>query len=84
MSGGHFHYVQFRIEDIATEIDEVILSNHKKNEVGYTYGFSIETIEKFREAAQTLRRAEAMANRVDWLISGDDDQEDFHRRWNEK
>ena len=60
------------------------LSNHKKNEVGYTYGFSIETIEKFREAAQTLRRAEAMANRVDWLISGDDDQEDFHRRWNEK
>ena len=84
MPGGHFHYAQFKIEDIASEIDEIIASNYKKDEFGYMFSFSAETIKKFREAAQTLRRAEEMTNRIDWLVSGDDDQENFHRRWNKK
>lgn len=84
MSGGHFDYMQFRIEDIASEIDEIIASNHKKNEFGYFFGFSTETIKKFRKAAQILRRAQSMAHRIDWLISDDDDEEDFHRRWGEE
>ena len=84
MSGGNFDYTQYKIEDIASEIDAIIASNYKKDEFGYMFNFSAETIKKFHEAAQVLRRAEEMINRIDWLVSGDDDQEDFHRRWNEK
>jgi len=40
-----------------------------------------ETIEKFREAAHTLRQAAEMAQRVDWLVSGDDGEDSFMRRW---
>ncbi|MBL0712133.1 MAG: hypothetical protein JJV98_00400 [Desulfosarcina sp.] len=40
-------------------------------------------IEKFKEAMLTLRMAEAMAQRIDWLVSGDDGEESFLRRWNE-
>lgn len=47
------------------------------------YHFSPKTIEKFREAAITLERARIMAQRIDWLVSGDDGEETFHERWNE-
>lgn len=47
------------------------------------YNFAPETVEKFKEALTTLRKAEIMAQRIDWLVSGDDGEESFHRRWNE-
>jgi len=85
MSGGHFDYAQYRLNDIASSIDELIASNDDTslNEYGDTRGagYSNETIEKFKEASETLRRAEAMAQRVDWLVSGDDGEESFHSRW---
>lgn len=85
MSGGHFDYAQYRLNDIASSIDELIARNDdaSMNEYGDTRGagYSNETIEKFKEASETLRRAEAMAQRVDWLVSGDDGEESFHSRW---
>jgi len=85
MSGGHFDYAQYRLNDIASSIDELIASNDdtSRNEYGDTRGagHSVETIERFKEASATLRRAEAMAQRVDWLVSGDDGEESFHSRW---
>ena len=71
MSGGHFEYQQYRIEDIASSIDELIESNDDKSldEWGQVRGcgFGSEIIERFKEAAHTLRRAAEMAQRVDWL-----------------
>jgi hypothetical protein len=85
MSGGHFQYQQYRIEDIAKDIDELIGSNndHSKNEWGDTRGrnYPPEVIEKFRETAHTLRQAAEMAQRVDWLVSCDDGEDSFLRRW---
>jgi len=85
MSGGHFEYQQYRIEDIAAEIEELIKSNNdeRKDEFGYTRGrnYPPEIIEKFKEAQHTLRQAAEMAQRVDWLVSGDDGEESFLRRW---
>lgn len=85
MSGGHFDYAQYRIEDIAVGIDEVIAANDDEtlNEWGGRRGngYPPEIIEKFREAAHTLRQAAEMAQRVDWLLSGDDDEDSFLRRW---
>lgn len=85
MSGGKFDYQQYRIEDIAVEIDHVIGSNDDKSldEWGGPRGknYPPEIIEKFREAAHTLRQGAEMAQRVDWLLSGDDGESSFFRRW---
>ncbi len=88
MSGGHFDYAQYRINDIAVEIDEVIESNDDQtpNEWGEKKGneYSPAIIEKFKEAAHTLRQAAEMAQRVDWLLSGDDGEDSFLSRWDKE
>ena len=87
MSGGHFDHDQCRIGQIADEVERLIETNNIEetdsygNKAGYV--FSQEIIEKFKEAVLTLRMAEVMAQRIDWLVSGDDGEEDFLRRWNE-
>jgi hypothetical protein len=57
MSGGHFQYQQYRIEDIAIEIDELVNSNDDQslNEWGERIGrnYLPEVIERFREASHT-------------------------------
>jgi hypothetical protein len=85
MSGGHFEYQQYRIEDIAFEIDEMIGANDDQSldEWGQRRGnnYPPEILEKFQETAHTLRQAAEMAQRVDWLVSSDDGEESFLRRW---
>lgn len=88
MSGGHFDYQQYRLKDIANEIESLIDSNEDSsldywgNKNGSFY--SEETISKFKEAVNYLRKAEIMAQRIDWLVSGDDSEETFHERWEEE
>lgn len=88
MSGGHFDYNQYLGHGIAEEIEHLIATNEDKtvNEWGVTegYGFPPEVIERFKEAAHTLHQAAEMAQRVDWLVSGDDGEDDFMSRWNEE
>ena len=88
MSGGHFDFKQYQIEYIAEEIDDAIEKNDDEtlNEWGGRRGngYPPEIIEKFREAAHTLRQAAEMAQRIDWLLSGDDDESSFLRRWDIK
>lgn len=88
MSGGHFDYQQYRALDIAAMIDELIASNEDTSldEFGSPRGrdYSAATIAKFKEASATLKRAAAMAQRVDWLVSGDDGEDSFHKRWDEE
>lgn len=88
MSGGHFNYDQYRINDIAEQIDELIKNNDDEtlNEWGdhRGRGYSDETIERFREAVAALRVAAVYAQRVDWLVSGDDGEESFHERLTEE
>jgi len=44
------------------------------------YGFSAETIEEFKKAIYYLQMAQIYAHRIDWLVSGDDNEESFHKR----
>jgi hypothetical protein len=80
MSGGHFDYKQYQIEDIADEIEELIEDNLFKDEYGYCRNYSAETLDRFVEAVKALRIAEVYATRVDWLVSGDDGEDTFHQR----
>jgi len=49
----------------------------------YHYKYSDEVIEKFKEAVDILKKAEIYAQRIDWLLSGDDGEESFFRRLEE-
>lgn len=84
MSGGHFNYEQYRIQRIADEIEQLILSNDRNalNEWGDPIGrgYSKETIDEFMVGLMHLRKALIYAQRIDWLVSGDDGEETFHTR----
>lgn len=72
MSGGHFDYLQYRVEESADSLETI-----------YKHSYSDETIKKFKIAVETMRKASLMMQRVDWLLSGDDGEESFHERWKE-
>ncbi|MGI5841608.1 MAG: hypothetical protein ACOX6N_05325 [Patescibacteria group bacterium] len=87
MSGGYFDHNEWHIGGIAEQIWELIESNKDDSldDWGYTRGqfYTDETIKKFKEAAKLLRRVSRMVQRIDYLVSGDDSEESFHRRWDE-
>lgn len=88
MSGGHFDYQQYRIEEIAEEVEQLIRTNDDTSldEFGQEIGlqYSAETITKFKEAYSLLKQASFMAQRIDWLVSGDDGEDSFHERWQDE
>ena len=59
MSGGHFDYYQWQIDEIANSIEE------------------------FKKGLDIIRKAYIYAQRIDWLLSGDDDEKSFHERLKE-
>ena len=84
MSGGHFQYKQWEIGNIADEVEQLIIDNDSEelNEYGDQkgYHYSKETMAEFRKAFIILRQAHIYVQRIDWLVSGDDGEDSFHRR----
>lgn len=84
MSGGHFDYKQYNLDYIADEVEQLILTNNSTelNEWGDTKGrhYSDKTIVEFKNALHFLRLAKIYAQRIDWLVSGDDGEDSFHSR----
>ena len=84
MSGGHFNYKQHHLLDMADDIGSSILNNDstEKNEWGDNIGrhYSPETIAEFEKAVKALKMAYVYAQRIDWLLSGDDGEDSFHIR----
>lgn len=115
MSGGHFEYKQWHIQDIADWIEEYINGRNldeedideyvhdtfyfwddadKKEAEKYVreyrhtlpnqYKYSKATIAEFSKGLDYLRKAYIYAQRIDWLLSGDDGEESFHKRLKEE
>ena len=84
MSGGHFNYKQHHLLEIAEDIDSAIFNNNskEKNEWGDNIGnrYNAETINEFETARKVLKLAYVYAQRIDWLLSGDDGEDSFHIR----
>ena len=90
MSGGHFNYDQYKIGYIAESVESLIERNRtpvdKRDRWGewddreFYYDYPDEIIEKFKEGLKILRQAEVYAQRIDWLVSGDDGEESFLKR----
>lgn len=107
MSGGHFDYNQWQIDEIANSIEDYIYGHSLEEDIGYyiqdneieneekdyiiknkhtlpnRLEFSEETIEEFKKGLDILRKAYIYAQRIDWLLSGDDDEKSFHERLKE-
>lgn len=94
MSGGYFDYNQHIIEQIADSVEQLIRDNGKEIEYPaeyilghwdskYHYEYPPEVIEKFKEGLDILRKAAIYAQRIDWLVSGDDAEETFLERLKE-
>lgn len=104
MSGGHFEYSQYKIGEIADDIQHEIDNNgraltreelkecswrddeyyEKHPEDKFYREYPKEVLDKFKEAVNHLRKAHIYAQRVDWLLSGDDGEESFLRRLKEE
>lgn len=80
MSGGTFEHNEYHICKIAEDIQDIVDYNDApKTE----RKFSPETIERFSEAVDLLRRAHILVHRIDYLLAGDDGEDNFHERLQE-
>lgn len=70
MSGGYFNYSNYSFENMADSINDVIANNDRN-------GYPPAVIEELSMAVRVFRRATVYARRVDYLLSGDDDEESF-------
>ena len=93
-------YAQHHISDMWERIEEEIENNEELPYVHPQDGweeavnkwfienggkkYSDETIAEFRNGIEALKRAYVYAQRIDWLISGDDGEESFHERLKEE
>jgi hypothetical protein len=86
MSGGHFDYKQYEMNMIANEIEQMVKNNGRKkvDEWGHPMypSYPPEIIERFKDAVYVIRKGAVYAQRIDWLVSGDDGEDNFLDRLN--
>ena len=94
MSGGYFEYKQHQIGDIIEKLEAIIEKAEnpdkcceKEEDDRYyfevdceCYDYIKETIDKFKEGLEALKKAKVYTRRIDWLLSGDDSEETFLKR----
>jgi len=78
MSGGHFDYQQYRLNDIAEELRRTIAKCRQKREY-YDY-YSDKFINDMVDAYHKSKELEVILNRIDWVLSGDDSEESYIER----
>ena len=78
ISGGYFDYNQFQFHQAADDLEDYIEKHKKEPE------FSEKTLEKFSKGLEIIRQAAIYLNRIDYLLSGDDGEDSFHRRLNKE
>jgi hypothetical protein len=96
MSGGHFGYTERRIGHIADSIQEQIDNSGKPlteqeikdgfywdSELTHHYEYPQDILDEFKKGIHLLRMAQIYAQRIDWLISGDDGEDSFRERLKE-
>lgn len=79
MSGGHFDYKQYYIDDIADSIERTMENQGCDEEDRYAE----DTIQIMQDAVKILRKAAIYAQRIDWFLSGDDGEETLKKRLEE-
>ena len=78
MSGGFFDYDQYRIGYIIDKLEREI--NRQEQGLNEYLTLKPETLDKLHDAVYYLKVAQTYAQRVDWLLSGDDSENSFYER----
>ena len=78
MSGGYFDFKQRSIKQVAESV-KVLIQNEKSGN-SLARSLSSVTIAEFEQGVLLLEQAAIYAQRIDWLISDDDDEDTFHER----
>lgn len=100
MSGGHFDYKQYQIQEIRDSIERELNNQGRKKPKSelwsgddyyekYPEELNYPTLrkdieEKFKEAVKILKQAEIYIQRIDWYLSGDDGEDSFIERLNKE
>lgn len=70
--------VERYIEDRWLDADEKEYIRKHHHTIPNRAGYSKETIRELKKAIKLLKQAEVYAQRIDWLLSGDDGEDNFH------
>ena len=76
--------INYYIEDHWLDDEEKEYIKKNEHTIPNRYNYNKETIEEFKKGLSLLRKAYIYAQRIDWLLSGDDGEESFHKRLKEE
>lgn len=80
MSGGTFEYIQYRMDDLAEDIETFIKDNGNPDEYGFVQNYSEETIKELKQGVRLIKLAALYTHRIDWFLAGDDGEDNFHEK----
>ncbi len=75
--------VDWYINDRFLDSKEKEYLKNNKHTLPNRYHFSEETLKEFQTGIDIIKKAYVYAQRIDWLLSGDDGEEEFHNRLKE-
>lgn len=82
MSGGHFEYKYYQIQEFAEELKKEIEMNDDKTEDEFGdrigRGYRKETIDRLKKAQRIIETAGKLAREIEWLYSDDHSEETFN------
>lgn len=71
------------VNDRWTDYDEKKYVTKHHRSMPNRYDYTQETLDEFKKGVELIKQAYVYAQRIDWLMSGDDGEESFHRRLKE-
>ena len=83
MSGGHFRYQQYHIQDIIEKLEETKVKIENDEEY-HQYDRKEELLQEISNGLGYLTLAQIYTQRLDWLFSGDDGEDSFFERLEEE
>lgn len=83
MSGGHFDYQQYRINDIIEQLERDIDRAENGPEDSFYKEIPEDIVESFKVGLVVLKMGKIFAERIDYYLSGDDGEESYRTRLEE-
>lgn len=83
MSGGFFDYKQYKLSEIRDQLERVLNNSVLDDDDNFRedgYNLSEDVRVEFENAIKFLEVAEIYVQRIDWLLSGDDGEDQFFER----
>lgn len=95
----YFETLGYEIKDVDENNFEIIITDDEcinvskyeetvyldeEGEEMYFPEYTERTLDEFRKGIEILKKASIYANRIDWLLSGDDGEDNFYERLNEE